>query len=316
MVKRKTTEQFEKEVHEWTAGEYTLVGVYIKSSIPTTIKHNVCGRVFDMAPNKFQQGHRCPACYKDSKVKTLEQFISDVRSIHGELFEVVSDYTSSSSPVTLKCTVHNFTFDSVPNNILRKTKRLICPKCFGDYQREKQRKDTEEVVRQLTMKHRGKIELIGEYVNTHTKTLFKCADCGKEFKAEPNSVLRISGCPYCSTPKGEKLIREFLDDNNIPYESQKKFEGLEADRKLSYDFYLPVNNIVVEYDGLQHDKPIEFFGGVEAYNKQRLHDELKTSFAQQNGITLLRFKYEESTENILNTLSLALDMRKAEHPTG
>jgi hypothetical protein len=46
--------------------------------------------------------------------------------------------------------------------------------------------------------HRG-LELVGEYLGTHIKTLFKC-DKDHIWTTEPNSVMRGHGCPDCKYP--------------------------------------------------------------------------------------------------------------------
>jgi len=60
--KYKTTSDFYNEVNIITNGEYTLVGEYIDSSTYTKIIHNICGHIWDITPNNFLNGHRCPKC--------------------------------------------------------------------------------------------------------------------------------------------------------------------------------------------------------------------------------------------------------------
>lgn len=49
--------------------------------------------------------------------------------------------------------------------------------------------------------------------------------------------------------KGEKFIQNWLDKNNIKYEPQKKFNDLKDKLSLSYDFYLPEQKVLIEYQG-------------------------------------------------------------------
>ena len=42
------------------------------------------------------------------------------------------------------------------------------------------------------------IELVGDYLGTHTNTKFHCKKCGNEWYAMPNNVLRGHGCPTCA----------------------------------------------------------------------------------------------------------------------
>jgi len=49
---------------------------------------------------------------------------------------------------------------------------------------------------------------------------------------------------------------------DIEYIKQKRFEKCRNKLPLPFDFYLPNENICIEYDGIQHFKPIDYFGGV------------------------------------------------------
>ena len=66
---------------------------------------------------------------------------------------------------------------------------------------------------------------------------------------------------------------------------------------MPFDFYLPVKNIAIEYDGEQHFKSVDFFGGEETFKKQQLHDKIKTNYCKNNNISLLRIKFDQNVEN-------------------
>ena len=84
-----------------------------------------------------------------------------------------------------------------------------------------------------------------------------------EFKQTPTKHLQLRGCQKCSSSKGELLIENILIENNIIYNNQQEFEGCFYKGKLKFDFYLPEHNLCVEFDGVQHFKPVDFFGGYE-----------------------------------------------------
>lgn len=53
--------------------------------------------------------------------------------------------------------------------------------------------------------NKNSITIIGEYTNTHTKTLCRCDICGYEWEAAPDKLLQGRGCPSCSKRiKGSK----------------------------------------------------------------------------------------------------------------
>ena len=49
------------------------------------------------------------------------------------------------------------------------------------------------------------------------------------------------------------------------------------------DFYLNDYNVAIECQGIQHEKPIERFGGEEEFEIQQEHDKRKREYANKNG---------------------------------
>lgn len=143
--------------------------------------------------------------------------------------------------------------------------------------------------------------------------------CGKKYRVKPNNFINGSRCIYCRESKGEKLIAKYLDSENVPYETQKKFEDLKNISPLSYDFYIPSHKLLIEYQGLQHYEPVEFFGGEEIFEKQKIHDEMKREYARDKGYLLLEIPYsiiepEEIARVVASSLKANLK-GNAEHPT-
>ena len=105
-----------------------------------------------------------------------------------------------------------------------------------------------------------------------------------EFWQAPHSHLASCGCPACKDSKLEKEVREYLNDNKIVFESFKKFDWL---GKQHLDFYLPKYNIAIECQGMQHFKPIEFFGGKKAFNDLINRDRLKKQLCEEHNIKMI-----------------------------
>lgn len=121
----------------------------------------------------------------------------------------------------------------------------------------------------------------------------KC-DCGNECDVF-SGLLSNGHTQSCGCIKscGETHIKEYLSKNKIKYESQKTFSDLYGTQngKLSYDFYLPEYNLLIEYQGKQHEKPIDYFGGKEQLLRQQEHDRRKSEYAEKNGYNLLEIWY-------------------------
>jgi len=62
---------------------------------------------------------------------------------------------------------------------------------------------------------------------------------------------------------GENSIREYLNINNMVFESEKTFENCRNIKVLRFDFYCPNENLCIEYDGKQHYQSVDYFGGEE-----------------------------------------------------
>ena len=123
---------------------------------------------------------------------------------------------------------------------------------------------------------------------------------GHIYKQKPYSHLEGYGCPICKESQGEKYIRNYLNKHSIRYIPQKKFHDLKDKSYLSYDFYLPNYNILIEYQGIQHYESIDYFGGNNRFKNQKYHDELKRKYAKDNGYKLLELKYTLDTQELVD----------------
>ena len=132
-----------------------------------------------------------------------------------------------------------------------------------------------------------------EYKNNKTPVKIKIDDC--IYYQSPSSHLKgidISGF-YRQKSKGEERISKILDEFEIKYNRQKSFNGCKNKYILHFDFYLPDYNICIEYDGIQHFDPIEFFGGKETLEYNKKIDSIKNEYCKINNILLVRIKYDE-----------------------
>lgn len=141
----------------------------------------------------------------------------------------------------------------------------------------------------------GYLEVLSEIEQQSGRRRWLCrCECGSLIDVRQDHLLdgHTVSCG-CINSKGEKIIDEYLSKNNIKFIRQKVFDDLTGvgGGKLSYDFYLPNVNILIEYQGKQHYEPVKQFGGEEKYNIQLAHDLLKKNYADVNGITLVCIPY-------------------------
>ena len=108
--------------------------------------------------------------------------------------------------------------------------------------------------------------------------------------------------------RGEKLIYTHLIETG--YEFNKTFfrEVSFSDLKglsggfLRYDFKVMLDEekfILIEFDGIQHFQPIKYDStktageALEKFKITRTHDRIKNDYCKDNGIELLRIKYDQ-----------------------
>lgn len=93
-----------------------------------------------------------------------------------------------------------------------------------------------------------------------------------------------------------------MDRNDIEFIEQFRFDDCRYKNPLPFDFYLPKLNVLIEFDGEQHDRPIERWGGEKAFVLQKKRDLIKNEYCIDKKIKLIRIKYYENIEKKLEQL--------------
>lgn len=255
---------------------------------------------FFMKPNAHTvQRQGCSKCTK--KYNDKETFIESSVTIFGETYDYSKvEYIDSHTKVELICKEHNSFFMCPKEHINQKQG---CPKCGKISMSNKHRKEIDLLISQF-------IELNGdlydyskvEYKNTNTKVEIVCKEHGS-FLQSPKSHINGNGCPKCSLSKGERKIMTYLDKMNIEYISEFRINDCKDQIKLPFDFYLPKYNLCIEFDGEQHYRPVEYFGGVKEFNNQLRRDYIKDMYCLDNKISLIRISYLDynNIEDILES---------------
>lgn len=147
--------------------------------------------------------------------------------------------------------------------------------------------------------------------NRRAKTGWQCK-YSHQWEANYNDIKRGNGCPACQESKGENRIAQVLTSLNIPFVREKRFDNCRNKRSLPFDFYFRIDKQVflVEYQGGQHYKPVEYFGGKNGFDETRRRDKIKAKFAQENEFILICIPYTEH-ENIENILREAIAIKSS-----
>lgn len=225
---------------------------------------------------------------------TDKEFIKRAKKLFPNYDYSKVNYINSHTKVTLTCPTHG-EFYITPTSLLHGSG---CVKCGHDKTTIKQTYTPEKFISLAK-------EIFPNYDYSKINyTLAKnyiypiCPKHGR-FKIIGNNLLRGHGCPICKEPKGESKIRKKLDTLNIKFIRQYRFKELGS---CSYDFYLPSYNLLIEYNGVQHYKEIEFFHRKPGdFQHQLERDQHKKDYAEKNGYNLLVIPYTEfnNIESIL-----------------
>ena len=290
---QKTHEEYVSEVSQINPN-IEVVGRYINSSQKILYKCKIDGCEWSTYPHVILKGHGCPKCFAISISKKFknshEQYIKKIASVNPNI-EAVGEYMGSHIKILHRCKVDGYEWYASPSNIIQ---GYGCPKCS-----KTARPTQQEYINKVSMIN-DNIEVLGEYKNVASKIVHKCKKCGYEWDVPPNRILAGYGCPRCKSSHGESQIDKYLTENNINYIIQHKFDDCRNKRALPFDFYLPDYNACVEYDGKQHYESVEWFGGEESLLYVQQNDAIKTQYCKDNNIILLRIKYDQDVEKILN----------------
>ncbi len=285
-TKKKNTESFVKEcILKNNSYDYSLVE-YKNNKTKVKI---ICEKhgVFEQTPNNHLKGQDCPDCSdKHFKLKSNDEIINDFILLNGDKYDYsLVDYKGNKTKVEIVCKKHG-SFFQTPNNHL---KGQDCPDC--------KKITTEIFINRANEVHNKKYDYsLVEYINMTEKVIINCLKHGL-FKQATRSHLNGVGCPKCQESKGEREIRKILEMYNIEYLNQHSFIDCFYKRELKFDFYLPNLNICIEYDGEQHFKPIDFYGGMKNFKIQKERDSIKSNYCKYNNIKLLRISYKDDIKN-------------------
>jgi len=240
---------------------------------------------FWKTPELHLNNYGCNICNKKNYLKS-KNIIKDFKKVHGDKYDYSKvNYIDSRTKIEIICPIHG-SFWKTPE--LHKLGNS-CPKCSLRI------KSFSIHLKDFKKVHNDKYDYSKvNYISSHIKIKIICPEHGSFFQTPANHK-RGHGCPKCSESKGERKIREFLEENNINYSQEiKLFDN------YRFDFYLEDLNITIEYDGKQHYEPVNYFGGLEGFLKTQERDKIKTEYCIKNDIRIIRIGYFEDIEEVLN----------------
>lgn len=246
------------------------------------------GHTFEITWANFKKGRKCSHCYKYKKL-THEEVALFIAKLG---YELISQYYTANKKIEVLCSKgHNFI---TTYGKLQSGRR--CPYCSGKFIH------VNDVRQELT---KDEYTLHSNFTTTSSKIWIKCNE-DHMFETTYTHYKAGRRCPICNQSKGEKKVEKVLTSLNLEFVQQKKFEECRNTLCLPFDFYIPLYNLCIEYDGEQHFTPVDFAGkgedwARENHEKVKQNDKIKSDFCEKEGIELLRVPYwdKDKIENII-----------------
>lgn len=168
----------------------------------------------------------------------------------------------------------------------------------------------EDMIEKLSMSGNRNMTYESGFVSVDEYCDFRC-EKGHVFKALPRQLYsEVRGCTKCHTSKGEIAIEKYLNKKGYEFIPQFKFEDLVDSKALSFDFFIPSKNVLIEFQGQQHYFSNDLFGE-SSFQKTQKHDAMKQDYTTDNGYELICIpflktnsqpKIDDYVENYLDSI--------------
>jgi hypothetical protein len=237
---------------------------------------------------------------KQRKISDEKRIWPQVKNIFKERNYILlsKEYISNNSPIYYICKKHN---DKGVQHIdwVHLQDNKGCKYCGIEKMAESQRFSYDYVKNIIEEEFReDKCKLVSNTYSSYNdyNLKIKC-ECGEIFTTNLGWFIKGKRkCNNCNSSIGEKIVNQYLKENNYIFKREYEIYPKEWENPLYYDFYIPDLKIAIEYDGEQHFKPVDFKGeGLDIANEkfelQKLRDEIKNKFSKNNNIHLIRIPY-------------------------
>lgn len=227
MSKRKTQEEFEKEV-SLASPNTKVIGKYININTKIQFKCLIHDFEFDAFPQNVLRGHGCRKCgnEKQSKkqTKSHDKFIKDIMKINPNI-EVIGQYVNMDTKVQVQCLIDGYIWNADPRKLYRGIKCAVC--------------SNRKVIEGINDINTTRPDLVQYFKNKNEATHYTsgsekiidviCPECGYEDTIKIENLSRFGfSCNGCHEKKyGRKRVpygywnkdtmQQYLDENRNGY---------------------------------------------------------------------------------------------------
>lgn len=255
--------------------------------------HSVCS----ISTKRKDMGLKRPVW---NKKYSFEDFKKELEKRNYILLSNESDFQNTSSIMKYKCLLHMQ--DIQETTLGRLLEGKGCMYCG------RERTRIAEIIPEKKCmelcKKRGFIYVDSKVINKCTTIFFICPkhkNSGIQKMTYQNMERDGYGCKYCRSSltacsNGEKRIKDFLEQLNISFVQQYKFDDCKDQCALPFDFYLPEYKLTIEFDGQHHYRPVTFNSvpydkALYLHQQTVKHDMIKDNYCKNHKIKIIRIPY-------------------------
>lgn len=289
----KTTKQFIKEAKSVWGDKYDYSLVDYQGALKK-VKIIYDGVVFDQVASSHLR-------YSPELNMNLDWFIKkSIEKWGSDRYDYsLVEYINCNTKVKIVYKKTGEVFDQTPHNHLSYAPEKI---------KLSTKKTNEQFIRESNIIHDCKYSYDKvEYCKNNINVIITCPIHG-DFNQKPVLHIQGYGCPYCFESISGKVVRDFMDKRRISYYTQYFFSDMSD---IPFDFYIPSIRTAIELYDIQHYQPIDYFGGLEAYERLRINDKIKNDYCEDNYINLIRIRWDQIDdiytilwENLKNLIKL------------
>lgn len=235
----------------------------------------------------------CIECQKEIKLeKQKNKFIKNSNIVHDNKYKYDKvNYINNKTNVIIICEEHG-EFEQRPDNHIAGAGCTYCNYKLSN----------KDFINKSNKIHNNKyLYDKTEYTSNKNIVIITCEKHG-DFNQLARVHLDGFGCKKCSESIGENKISKILEEKNIEFIREYKFSDCRNKYPLPFDFYLPDSNTIIEYNGIQHYEPIEFFGGQKSLDYRKKLDIIKSDYCEENNIKLVIIKYDDNAYDIISNI--------------